>query len=109
MQEQQPRKARVSITARTRQTRSLLGRQFGPIQAHVLPFILMQRGNLRGLSLVACQHPNLLLIENKRFACSCLPLNKGRCAASSTGRPLCGKASPWRDVRLGLAEGLEIK
>lgn len=83
---------RVSITANPWQTGSLLGRQFGPVQVHVLPFILMQRENLRGLSLVAYQHPSLLLIENKSFACSCLPLNKRRCAASSTGCPLCRKA-----------------
>ena len=85
---------RVSVAAKTWQTRSPLGKQFCHIQAHVLPFILMQRENLRrGLSLVARQHPSLLLIENKSFACLCSPPSKQKFAASSSGYPLSRKAS----------------
>lgn len=101
---------RISMAAKTRQTRSPSGKQFGHLQAHVLPFILMQRGNLRrGLSLVARWHPSLLLIENKSFACLCSPPSKQKFGASSSGYPLSTKASVRRDAHLCLAEGLEIK
>jgi len=101
---------RVSIAAETGHIRSPLGRQFGRIQANVLPFILVQRGGLRtGLSLVASQHPNLLPIENKSFACLCSSTSKHKFAASSSEYALSRKASVWRDADLCPAEGLEMK